>query len=123
VDGHHETSFRRGLRDGQDVLQAETGHVLECRNWSNGSPEGLQVGWYRNGRPRYYRVYRRGLAQGTAYEWYDAPGSPLCRIGRFDRGQETGWQRMFRPDGTLRANYVVTVNATFGLMGTKECLK
>jgi len=58
--------------------------------------------------------------EGVAREWYRC--GALYRETNYRAGQEEGLQRMWWPDGTLRANYVVRDGRRFGLLVAKGCI-
>jgi antitoxin component YwqK of YwqJK toxin-antitoxin module len=39
----------------------------------------------------------------------------------YKNGKETGSQRLWKPDGSIKANYEVVNGERFGLIGLKKC--
>lgn len=124
VDGRllATTPYREGLREGESLRFDEDGTLLERRIWSGGLRQGIHVGWYpRSGRPRFLYVFAGDVSDGPACEWSDRPGSPLVGRWQYVRGIEWGMQRVWRDDGVLRASYLASGGARYGLRGKKEC--
>ncbi len=107
--------------DGDELLFSRRGALLQQHHYAHGVLDGVQAGWYESGRPAFYRMYRNGLEDGPAYQWYDGPGSPPFSTGAYAMGHEVGLHRMWRPDGSLRINYVAVDDVRYGLTGSKEC--
>ena len=96
------------------------GRVAEQRTWIGGRAEGVQRGWWPNGKPRFDYTYHEGVMSDVAREWY--PGGALFTEQHYTDGHEAGLQRMFWEDGRVRASYVIRDGRRYGLLGAKGCV-
>ena len=96
------------------------GHVAEQRTWVGEHEEGVQHGWWPNGRRRFEYTYREGLMNGVSREWY--PSGALFTEQHYVDGHESGPQRMYWEDGRTRASYVIRDGRRYGLLGAKGCV-
>jgi antitoxin component YwqK of YwqJK toxin-antitoxin module len=53
-------------------------------------------------------------------DWF--PDGTLYKQFRYEHGHESGAQRMWYVDGSVRANYVVRDGRRYGLIGAKGCV-
>ena len=61
----------------------------------------------------------KGEFHGVVKEWYKS--GQIFRDFNYAEGKELGSQRMWKNDGTLKANYEVVNGERFGLIGLKKC--
>ena len=96
------------------------GRVTEERTWVGARAEGVQHGWWPNGRRRFDYTYQEGVMNGVAREWY--PSGALFTEQHYVDGHEAGLQRMYWEDGRVRASYVIRDGRRYGLLGAKGCV-
>ena len=59
------------------------------------------------------------MYHGNVKEWYS--NGQLYRDFNFNNGKEVGSQKLWKLDGTIKANYEVVKGERFGLIGLKKC--
>ena len=96
------------------------GAVAYERHYVGDREESAAIGRWEDESIRFVYEYRNGEMDGVARDWYR--GGQLYRETNYVRGHEVGQQRMWWPDGTLRANYVVRDGRRYGLLGAKGCV-
>ena len=66
-----------------------------------------------------YHFNKKGEFHGIVKEWYKS--GQIFRDFNYFAGKELGRQRMWKYDGTIKANYEVVNRDRFGLIGLKKC--
>jgi antitoxin component YwqK of YwqJK toxin-antitoxin module len=105
-----------------DVVVTERyadGRIAEVRGYTHGDKDGLHLGWWPNGMPKFECRFDRGLAVGTCREWY-ADGRPAS-VHRFERGVESGLQQGWSANGAPQFSYEMRNGRRYGLLGTLNC--
>ena len=76
--------------------------------YKNGRKEGYEKHWFLDNRLSIERYYTNGLKTSIHKAWWED-------------GKEIGSQRLWKIDGTIKANYKVVNEERFGLIGLKKC--
>lgn len=113
-------AFANGQKHGMSKGFYENGRVKYTRPYHHGEKHGEHLGYYEDGTRKFRYYFENGFSQGHHQEWYES--GQLYRDLNYVDGRERGPQKMFRPDGKLRGNYVVRENGRiYGLVGMKRC--
>lgn len=96
-----------------------SGKLLELRHIRNGAKNGLQTGYWENGKKRFEYLAVNDVCEGELKEW--AENGMLFHLAHYKNGQEDGVQKMWHPDGRLRSNFILINGRRYGLLGTKNC--
>ena len=88
--------------------------------YSRGKKNGKQISYWENGNKRFEFDAKNDSYEGVLQEW-DVYGK-LYHLGNFVNGQEEGTQKLWYPNGKIKANYVVRDGKRYGLLGTKNCM-
>ncbi|MFY7888918.1 MAG: toxin-antitoxin system YwqK family antitoxin [Spirosomataceae bacterium] len=114
VEGYYE-----GLQSGLSQQWYTRKQVREIRHYREGKKEGLQVGYWENGRKRFEFMAQNGEYEGELKEW--SSNGHLYHLATYLHGHEEGPQKMWYDNGKIRANYVIVQGKRYGLLGTKNC--
>lgn len=114
-----KTSIIEGKRNGPEWVWYPNGQLKEQRFYLDHQKHGEHKGWWPDGTPRFRYQFDRGQYDGEVINWF-ANGKPLS-VFHYEQGQEVGSQRLYREDGSFKANYVVRDGRRYGLIGTKGC--
>jgi len=115
-----ERVYKNGLRHGEQLKWYANAEKHSIRYYRIGKKTGTHVGWWKNGKKKFeFEFNKIGEHDGIAYEWFEN-GSPF-KFFHYKNGKEQGSQKMYKPNGNIRANYVVIDNDRFGLIGLKKC--
>ena len=96
-----------------------SGKIREIRHTSNGVRQGLQTGFWENGKKRFEYTAENDAYEGELKEW--AENGQLFHLAHYKNGQEEGVQKMWHQNGKIRSNFVVIHGRRYGLLGTKNC--
>lgn len=113
-------AFREGKAEGFHRYWYVTRQPQEIRHFQNGWQEGEQRGWHELGTPAFVYRFRNDVYHGSVKEWL--PNGQLVQDGNYEAGQESGLQRQWFADGSLKANYVVRNGRNYGFTGVKNCV-
>jgi antitoxin component YwqK of YwqJK toxin-antitoxin module len=115
-----EAYYVNGKKQGVENVWYANGVKLSERYYSNGFKVGKHKGWWENGTLKFeYHFNKDGDYDGTVKEWYES--GKLLRNFNYVKGQEVESQRLWNPDGSIKANYIVKDGERFGLIGLKKC--
>lgn len=90
------------------------------RFYKNGVKIGYHQAWWANGNTKFeFQFNKEGEHHGISNEYFE-DGTPY-KLFNYQYGKEEGTQKMFKPNGDLRANYIVVQGERFGLIGLKKC--
>jgi len=92
---------------------------MEKRTYLAGRKVGIHLGWWPDGKPKFYYELNNDAYTGLVKEWF-SNGTP-ARVFHYKDGQEDGSEKMWWEDGRIRANYVIINGEKFGLSGQKLC--
>ncbi len=67
--------------------------------FANGQKHGKGYWYYPSGRVRYETPWNRGRANGTEYEYWDAPGMKKKAVITYVNGQKHGWEYAYDQQG------------------------
>lgn len=115
-----EQPVRNGLREGLTRSWYPDGSLAEQRAYAGGRKNGAQSQWWPGGMPRLQAQMRDDRPVGQLRTWY-ADGRPYEEHRYDDAGHESGLQRVWYEDGSLRANYVVRDGRRYGTTGPRAC--
>ena len=117
---HDTTSYVSGKKDGREIKKYKDQSVAQERFYHKGLKIGIHKGNWENGTPKFeYHYNKNGVYHGDFKEWYS--NGQLVKEFHYINGKEDGTQKMWQPDGKIRANYVVKDGERFGLIGLKKC--
>jgi antitoxin component YwqK of YwqJK toxin-antitoxin module len=91
----------------------------EERFFINGKKEGMHMGWWPDGKPKFIFSASDNEYEGEFKEWNNT--GVLIKQFHYHNGQEEGSQRLWWNDGSVRANYVIKKGKKYGLIGLKLC--
>lgn len=112
-----------GFLEGDYWLFYPNGDTAEQRYYEQGRKQGRHCGYHPNGNPKFEYFFDKGKAIGTHREWY-SDGTSYTLENYDASGRPLGLQRVWRPDGKLRSNFVVKEDGrSYGLVGLKRCTK
>lgn len=114
-----KSSVAGGKRNGIEEVWYENGQLKERRYYLHHLKQGEHTGWWPNGNLRFRYQFDLGEYHGEVCNWY-SDGAPYS-VFHFVQGQEDGPQKLYREDGSLKANYTVREGRRYGLIGTKGC--
>ena len=116
-----QTPYVEGKRNGNEYLYYQNGQLNEQRIYRAGYKIGIHQGWWEKGQSRFvYQFDDYGNYHGNCKEWFR--DGNLFRDFNYINGQESGQQKMYNADGTVRANYIIKKNRKYGLQGRKKCI-
>jgi hypothetical protein len=112
-------SYFNGVEEGRHVRFHSNGLIAEERFFINGKKDGIQRGWWPDGRTKFlFNCYDNEL-EGSFEEWSDS--GILLKQFHYDAGYEAGAQKLWWANGAIRANYFVKDGRKYGLIGLKLC--
>ncbi|CAM1346870.1 toxin-antitoxin system YwqK family antitoxin [Tenacibaculum crassostreae] len=115
-----KSKYILGKRDGFYNGWYPNGNKFFERLYAEGLKSGVHVGWYENGQSKFiYHFNERGDYNGEMKEWYS--NGQLYKVFNYNNGREEGSQKMWQPNGKIRANFVTKNDERFGLIGLKKC--
>jgi antitoxin component YwqK of YwqJK toxin-antitoxin module len=112
-------SFFNGVEEGWQRQWYSKNKLKEERFYINGKKEGINQGWWQNGKPQFYFVADNNSYNGIFRQWNNT--GLLITEFNFINGVEDGPQKMWWDNGTVRANFVTKNNRRYGLIGLKTC--
>lgn len=113
-------NYKNGLLHGNQTKWYPEGQKYSLRNYNQGIKTGVHLGWWKNGITKFeFHFNNKGEHDGISNEWFEN-GTPF-KLFHYKKGKEEGSQKMFKPNGNLRSNYVVVQGDRFGLIGLKKC--
>lgn len=114
--------YRNGRKDGFEKRWNNNDVLIEERFYIKGNKSGIHKGWWGYNNPKFEYVFNnRGMYNGNVKEWYE--NGQLYRSFNYEEGKEVGSQRLWKIDGTIKANYEVVNGERFGLIGLKKCFQ
>ena len=115
-----EVFYTDGKKNGSEKYWFENGDLAQERFYINGFKSGIHKGWWKSANPKFvYHFNDRGAYNGEVKEWYRS-GQPYMSFN-YENGKEKGSQRLWKMNGTIKANYEVVNGERFGLIGLKKC--
>lgn len=122
--GTSDTAFVHAYRDGKEDgcwKEFYPGHqLMEIRYFRKGSKEGAYLAYWPNRRLRLRYHFLRDEYEGVCEEWN--ADAVLIRAMHYRNGRESGSQKQFYDDGSIRSNYWMQDGRRYGLLGTKNCV-
>lgn len=64
-----ETSYTKGLKDGQEILYYKNGQMKADRSWKAGQKEGMWTNWDEDGNKTAEAPYKKNKKHGTWIIW------------------------------------------------------
>lgn len=112
--------YKNGKKEGSAIKEYDNGKLAEIRFYTNGNKSGVHKAWWTNGNLKFeYHFNANGEYNGEVKEWYK--NGQQVKAFHFINGKEEGSQKMWQPDGKIRANFVTKNGERFGLVGLKKC--
>ena len=111
--------YQDGKMHGWQLQWYDQSHLKEKRYFVNGWQQGVQQGWYANGRPRFEYHFKDDVYEGNVKEW--STEGLLFKDFNYAGGQESGKQLLLNNDGSIKANYEVRNGKIYGNIGSKNC--
>ena len=112
-------SYFNGVEEGRHRKFYADGTIEEERYYINGGKDGVQRGWWPNGKLKFQFYCYNNEFEGKFEEWSDS--GLLIKQFNYKNGYENGPQRLWWSNGTIRANYVVRGGRKYGLIGLELC--
>jgi antitoxin component YwqK of YwqJK toxin-antitoxin module len=112
--------YRDGKRDGIEILYHDNGQKRSVRYYSHGWKTGEHLGYHPSGKPSFIYHFTDDVFDGNQKEWLE--NGVLYSDMNYERGTESGLQRVWYADGTIKTNYIIKNNRRYGLLGTKNCI-
>jgi hypothetical protein len=112
-------SYFNGVEEGLHAKFYPNGTKQEERFYINGGKDGLQRGWWPDGKLKFLFTCYDNEFEGKFEEWSDS--GMLIKQFDYKRGYEDGPQKLWWSNGVLRANYVVKNGRKYGLIGLELC--
>lgn len=113
-------SYLNGLEEGYQKKWYLNQQLAEERIYDAGKKEGLQQGWWPDGKQKFRYTATHDVCIGELKEWNS--NGLLNKDFNYVNGQEEGSEKMWWDDGTIRANYVIRNGKRYGLLGIKICI-
>lgn len=115
-----EIFYEEGKKNGSEKYWLENGDLAQERFYINGLKTGIHSAWWDLETPKFvYHFNNQGEFDGEVKEWYRS-GQLYMRFN-YKKGKESGSQRLWKIDGSVKANYEVVNGERFGLIGLKKC--
>lgn len=108
------------LEEGEWRKYHSNGTLMEQRFYHHGVKVGVLKSWWANGQLQALYRFKNGEYDGVCFEWNRA--GVMTKKMHYTLGYESGEQRQWYDDGSVRSNYVVSEGRRFGLLGTKNCI-
>tara|TARA_B100000809_G_scaffold249300_2_gene280462 strand:+ start:31932 stop:32477 length:546 start_codon:yes stop_codon:yes gene_type:complete len=113
-------NYKKGLLHGDQIVWYADGEKGSVRFYTSGVKTGIHQGWWQNGKKKFeFHFNKKGEHDGISNEWFE--DGTAFKFFHYKNGKEEGSQKMFKPNGNIRANYVVVQGDRFGLIGLKKC--
>ncbi len=117
-----EVFYKKGLKEGKERQWYADGKLNVERFYDRGIKTGIHKSWWENGSLKFeYHFNDRGEFDGIVKEWYES--GLQFKDFNYKKGKEVGSQKLWKPDGRIKANYEVVNGERFGLIGLKKCYK
>lgn len=114
------SQYYQGKREGFYNGWHQNGTKWFERNYTNGFKTKTHLGWFDNGSLMFrYQFNNQGDYNGEIVEWY--ANKQKFKEFHFVDGVEDGSQKMWQPNGKIKANYVTKNGERFGVIGLKKC--
>ncbi|MEP5340414.1 MAG: hypothetical protein ABJL44_06055 [Algibacter sp.] len=115
-----EMFYKDGKKNGSEKYWLENGDLAQERFYTNGLKTGIHSAWWNLETPKFvYHFNNQGEFDGEVKEWYRS--GQLYMHFNYKKGKESGSQRLWKIDGSVKANYEVVNGERFGLIGLKKC--
>ena len=115
-----EVFYTDGKKDGSEKQWFENGKLSQERFYKKGLKSGIHSGFWNSEQLKFkYYFNDRGEYNGEVKEWYRT--GQLYMSFNYENGKEKGSQRLWKVDGSIKANYEVVKGERFGLIGLKKC--
>lgn len=114
-----KAGYLDGKLEGESIQYYDNGQLREKRFYKQNRKTDTHLGFWPNGQAKFEYHFKLDLHVGELKEWY-ASGQAY-RFLTYTEGKEDGSQKMWDPDGKIRANYVVKDGHRYGLIGLKNC--
>ncbi len=115
-----DIEYHHGKKEGYEHHWFEDGSKSVERFYTKGYKSGMHKGWWNDSTLKFqYYFNEKGEYNGVVKEWYNT-GS-LLKVFNYVDGKEVGRQRLWKIEGTIKANYEVVNGERFGLVGLKKC--
>lgn len=117
-----KSEYIDGRRKGYFKGWYESGNKWFDRYYDAGLKVGKHVGWFDNNGNLKFEYYfnNQGGYDGSVKEWYE--NGKLAKHFNFKNGVEAGSQKMWKPNGNIRANFYTINSERHGLIGLKNCV-
>ena len=116
----YSAEYLDGQKHGQERKWYSNESLAEERFYTNGRKSGIHIAFWPNGNKKFvYHFNTIGEYNGNVKEWFKT--GELMRDFNYISGKESGSQRMWNVDKSIRANYEVVNGERFGLIGLKKC--
>lgn len=114
-----KAGYLKGKLEGESIQYYDNGQLREKRFYKQNRKTDTHLGYWPNGQTKFEYHFKTDMHVGELKEWY-ASGQAY-RLLNYTEGKEDGSQKMWEPDGKIRANYVVKDGHRYGLIGLKNC--
>jgi len=109
-----------GKAEGLWIDRYENGVVKRKVYFNQGKKVGKSTAFWQDGMVKYKYNYLDDEFHGLQEE-FNREGR-LVRIMNYEKGHESGEQKVWYDNGKIKSNYVVKDGRRFGLLGTKNCV-
>ncbi len=124
----------------------QDGSIKTQSEYFDGKRQGYFRGWYMSGNKWFDRYYHKGVKVDKHVGWFDVSGSlkfeyyfndqggyegsvkewysngKLAKHFNFKNGVEAGSQKLWKPNGNIKANFFTVEGERHGLIGLKNCV-
>ena len=115
-----DMEYADGKKEGYEKHWFKNGSKSIVRYYIKGFKSGVHKAWWNDTIFKFeYHFNIKGEYHGMVKEWYKT--GQLFRDFNYFNGKEVGSQRLWKADGTIKANYQVVHGERFGLIGLKKC--
>ncbi|MDO5969710.1 hypothetical protein Q4Q35_07810 [Flavivirga aquimarina] len=116
----YDIEYVDGKKEGYEKYWFRNGSKSIERYYTKGHKSGVHKAWWNDTVLRFeYHFNNKGEYHGIVKEWYKT--GQLFKMFNYLNGKEVGSQRLWKIDGTIKANYEVVNGERFGLIGLKKC--
>ncbi|MGB2127952.1 MAG: toxin-antitoxin system YwqK family antitoxin [Flavicella sp.] len=113
-------NYVKGRKVGEEKKWYSNGQLESHRFYNDGVKVGIHKGWWPSGLPKFTLEFNtQGAYHGIVKEWFE--NGTLSKSFHYVNGKEEGGQQLYKPNGNIRANYVVRDGERYGLIGLKKC--
>lgn len=126
IDYHHDGGIKSdiqyvdGRKNGYEKHWFSDESLAVERYYTKGLKTGIHKAYWKSGFLKFeYHFNEKGEYHGNVKEWYKT--NILYRDFNYINGKEAGKQRLWKSNGTIKANYEVVNGERFGLIGLKKC--